>query len=151
MVHMKRRLFLSTALVEPKPKLETENRYECKGKELQCKIHYAKTICGRKEEKDKCPQSTEQCQSCGGVVCREHSLTLHMQQCLKQPHQKYLHISKFLPDFIDCFKTITYSLCNHYKHLRKSRYIFISNESIYSLNLLNKMLKEENFGQNLIF
>lgn len=146
MLHMKRRLFLRTALVEPKPKLKTENRYECKGKELRCKIHHAKAICRTKEEKDKYPQSTEQCQSCGGGVCREHSLTLHMQQCLK-----YLHISKFLPDFIDCFKTITYSLCNHYKHLRKGRYIFISNESIYSLNLLRRMLKQENFGQNLIF
>ena len=98
---MKRRLFLRTALVEPKPKLKTENRYECKGKELRCKIHHAKAICRTKEEKDKYPQSTEQCQSCGGGVCREHSLTLHMQQYLK-----YLHISKFLPDFIDCLKPL---------------------------------------------
>ena len=39
MVQMKRELFLGITLVEPKPNPKIKNRYECKGRRLQFKIH----------------------------------------------------------------------------------------------------------------
>ena len=79
MAQMKRKLLLGTALVEPKWKPKIENRYKWKGKELRCKIHYE--ICTTKDEKDKFPQSKEQCQSCSDSICLDHPLSL----CKKMP------------------------------------------------------------------
>ena len=78
MVELKRKLFLGTAFVLPEPKPKIEKRFECTAKKKKkCAIHLAN--CRTKQEKDNCPRSTEECQSCGNSICREHSLCL----CIK--------------------------------------------------------------------
>ena len=80
MVQLKRNLFLGTAFVVPEPKPKIEKRFECTAKRKKCVIHQANF--STKQEKDNCPRSTEQCQSCGDSICREHSLRLCVK-CLE--------------------------------------------------------------------
>ena len=77
MVQLKRNLFLCTAFVVPKPKPKIEKRFECTAKRKKCVIHQAN--CRTKLEKYNCPRSTQQCQSCGDSICREHSLCLYVK------------------------------------------------------------------------
>ena len=80
MVQLKRNLFPGTAFVVPEPKPKIEKRFECTAKRKKCVIHQAN--CRTKQEKDNCRRSTEQCQSCGDSICREHSLRLCVK-CLE--------------------------------------------------------------------
>ena len=53
--------------MEPESKPKIENRY--------VRMHRQWTAiqnCIIKHKKDKCPQSTEQCQSCRDIKCRDH-------------------------------------------------------------------------------
>ena len=80
MIQPKRNLFFDTAFVVPEPKPKIKKRFECTAKRKKCVIHQAN--CKTKQEKDNCPRSTDQCQSCRGSICREHSLHLCME-CLE--------------------------------------------------------------------
>ena len=74
MVQLKINLFLDTAFVVPEPKPKVEKIFKCTAKRKKCVFHQAN--CRAKLEKDNCPKSTEQCQSCGDIICPEHSLGL---------------------------------------------------------------------------
>ena len=78
MAQLKRSLFLGTTFLVPEPKPEIEKRFECTAKRKKCVIRQAN--CRTKLKKDNYPRSTEQCQSCGDSICREHSLRL----CVKR-------------------------------------------------------------------
>ena len=80
MVQLKRNLFLGSAFVVPEPKPKIEKRFECPAKRKKCVIYQANNR--TKQEKDNCPRSTEQCQSRGDSICREHSLRLCVK-CLE--------------------------------------------------------------------
>ena len=67
MVQLKRNLFLGTVFIVPEPKPKIEKKIKYTGKRKKCVIHSAN--CRIKQEKDNCPRSTEQCQSCGDSIC----------------------------------------------------------------------------------
>ena len=73
-------MFLGTAFIIPEPKPKIEKRSECTEKRKKYVIHQAN--CRTKQEEDICPSLTEQCQSCGDRICREHSLCLCVK-CLE--------------------------------------------------------------------
>ena len=67
MVQLKKNLFLDTGFVVPEPKPKIEKRFEYTAKRKKCVINQAN--CRTKQEKDNCPRSTEQCQSCEYSIC----------------------------------------------------------------------------------
>ena len=74
MVQLKIQMFLGSALDAPIPKSRIERRYDPNGTRKKCRIHLQNFQ--SKNEKDKAPQSKEQCQSCGESICRDHSMHL---------------------------------------------------------------------------
>ena len=80
MAQLKSNLFLGTAFVVAEPKPKIQKSFECIAKRKTCVIQQANYR--TKQEKDNCPRSTEQCQSCGDSICREHSLRLCVK-CLE--------------------------------------------------------------------
>ena len=74
MLQLKIQMFLDTALGAPIPKSRIERRYDPNGTRGKCLIHLQN--CQSKSQKDKAPQSKEQCQSCGESICRDHSMRL---------------------------------------------------------------------------
>ena len=74
MVQLKIQMFLGTALGAPISKPRTERRYDPNGTRKKCRIHLQNYQ--SKSEKDKPPQSKEQCQSCGESICQDHSMRL---------------------------------------------------------------------------
>ena len=74
MVWLKIEMFLGTALDAPIPKPRIERRYDPNGRRKKYRIHLQN--CQSKSEKDKAPQSKEQCQSCGESICWDQSMRL---------------------------------------------------------------------------
>ena len=71
-VQLKIKMFLETALLVDVPVPKVERRFTGTGKSRRCQLHMAN--CHTKTEKDSATISTEQCQSCGISICREHSM-----------------------------------------------------------------------------
>ena len=80
MVQLKIQMFLGRALDAPIPKPRVERRYYPNGKRKKYCIHLQN--CQTKSEKDKAPQSKEQCQSCGESICQDLSIRL-CHHCLE--------------------------------------------------------------------
>ena len=93
----------------PEPKPKVEKRFEYNGKRKECAIHSAN--CSIKQEKDNCPRSTEQCQSCGDSTCREKSLRLCVK-CLEYIFHSAVKFEsmKHLQFFVTCHSVM---FCNY--------------------------------------
>ena len=71
-VQLKIKMFLGTTLLVDKIVPKIERRFTGTGQRRRCQLQMAN--CRTKKEKDNAPKSTEQCQSCGISICREHSM-----------------------------------------------------------------------------
>ena len=117
MAQMKRKKIVSMqCLVKPEAKPKIKNRYECKGKQLRCKIYYANCRIKRKKIR------TLNNESRSDNNCCDHSLHI-CKKCVQWPHQKYLNIGLFLLDCLHYLKTITHFHSINHKHLEKGRYL----------------------------
>ena len=71
-VQLKIKIFLGTLVLVDEPVQKVERRFAETGQRRRCQLHM--TNCHTKTEKSNGPKSTEQCQSCGTSICREHSM-----------------------------------------------------------------------------
>ena len=81
-------MFLGIALDDPIPKPRVERRYDPNGTRKKCRIRLYN--CQSKSEKDKAPQSKEQCQPCGESTCRDHSMRL-FYHCLESRNITFIN------------------------------------------------------------
>ena len=79
-VQLKIKMFLGTVLLVDEPVPKVERRFVGTGQRRRCRLHMAN--CHKKTEKDYNPKSTEQCQTCGVSICREHSMRV-CRGCLR--------------------------------------------------------------------
>ena len=74
-VQLKIKMFLGTVLLVDEAVPKKERRFIGTGQRRRCQLHM--TNCYTKTEKDNAPKSTQQCQSCGINICREHLRVCH--------------------------------------------------------------------------
>ena len=71
-VQLKIKMFLGKALLVDEPLPKVERRFAGTGQKRRCQLHIAN--CHTKTEMDNASKSTEQCQSCGISIFREHAM-----------------------------------------------------------------------------
>ena len=74
-VKLKMKMFLGTALLVDEPVLKVERRFTGIPQRRRCQLHMANHY--TKKGKDNVPKSTEQCQSYGISIYREHSVQVY--------------------------------------------------------------------------
>ena len=74
-MQLKIKLFLGTALLVDEPVPKVERRFRGTGQRRRCQLHMAN--CYTKTENDDAPKSTEQGQSYGISICREHLMRVY--------------------------------------------------------------------------
>ena len=74
-MQLKIKMFLGTALLVDEPVPKVERRFTGIGQRRRSQLHMAN--CHTKTENDDALESTEQCQSYGIGICREHSMRVY--------------------------------------------------------------------------